>query len=88
MISSEENYEPFINHKYFYGAKYTKYTVREIITDFLKKAQNRLLSKRFNMYISNEHEDYLEMKSKDENLNKSAYLRKLLDEDMRITNAQ
>lgn len=71
----------YIDHKFFYGAKYTKYNLSWIIEEFLAKASKKILKKRFNMFISEEMQEYLERISIKEKTTMSEYIRRLVDED-------
>ncbi len=83
VLSVNRNMAELVQDPNLYGAKYTQYNIQWIVDDFLKKASKKLLSVRFNMFISEEHEDYLEKQSKTYEMSKSEYIRKLLEEDMK-----
>lgn len=83
-LSIYENFALKINNKYFFGAKYNEYNVGEVIREFLSEIKKEKFSERFNCFLSSKEIAYLEGVSKKHKMNKSEYLRKLIDEDMRI----
>ncbi len=78
-LSLLENWQNKIIHRYFYGVKYTQYTLREHISAFLEKHSNENLSERFNFFLSKRQLSKLEKLCELEGINKSEYLRNLLD---------
>lgn len=81
-LSINENYGKRIHNRFFFGAKYTKYNVKDIVIDFIVKNKDELLSQRFNMFLSKSQVNYLDKMSKTKGFNKSEYLRELLENDM------
>ncbi len=78
-LSLHEDWGERIMHRYFHGAKYTKYFVVEIIANFIRKFSDADLSERFNLFLSKQQLDKLEAQAKAEGMNKSEYLRYLLE---------
>lgn len=82
-LSSNSDYSTKINNEYYHGAKYNKNNIHDIISNFLEiVAQDKLIN-RVNLFMSDRQVDYLQKASKNNNLNMSEYLRKLVEEDMR-----
>lgn len=82
ILSLKEDYSKKINNRFLEAAKYTQYNVKDIIIDFIVKNRQELLSERFNMFISKTQLKHLELKGKQSGMNKSEYLRNLIDQDM------
>ena len=82
-LSVHEDFSEKINNPYFFAAKYSEYTVEEIIEEFIKRCQKRQLSERFNLFISPNEVQYLEKTAADRKMNKSEYLRSLIDKDQK-----
>jgi hypothetical protein len=82
VLSVNRDMSMFIKHKNFSGAKYTPYNLQSIIDNFVKTAHKKLLSIRFNMFISEEQQNYLQKVANFENSTMSEYLRKLIEEDI------
>jgi len=82
-LSLFENFAEKIKNDYFHGAKYNDVILPSIIHDFLKEIQKKKYSERFNCFLSPEQLNYLEQKSRKEKINKSEYLRKLIEEDIK-----
>jgi hypothetical protein len=80
-LSVYEDFSQKITNAYFFGAKYNEYTVGEIVADFISKTQKRHYSERFNLFLSPAQEMYLERAGKVYGLNKSEYVRMLIDKD-------
>jgi hypothetical protein len=83
-LSTLEDYSEKIKNEYFHGAKYNKYNLDEIISDFIKLVQEEKLNNRFNMFLSDRQIKFLQKASGNEKLNMSEYIRKLIEEDMQI----
>jgi nucleoside 2-deoxyribosyltransferase len=81
-LSIFDDFSRKITNPYFFGAKYSEYTAAEIIEEFTKRAGRRNFSERFNMFLSPGQIRYLESAGQSFGLNKSEYLRRLIDEDM------
>lgn len=82
-LSIHEDFSEKINNRYFFGAKYNEYTVEEIVEGFIKRAQKNILSERFNCFLSPAEVQYLESAAKERKMNKSEYLRGLIDKDQK-----
>jgi hypothetical protein len=82
-LSIYEDFSEKINSKYFFGAKYSKYSIGGIVSKFLDRVDRDLLNQRFNMFLSPNQVQYLEDCARVNRMNKSEYVRKLIDEDMR-----
>lgn len=80
-LSVYEDFSQKITNAYFTGAKYNEYTVGEIVADFIEKAKKRHYSERFNMFLSPAQVAYLDRAGKVYGLNKSEYVRRLIDKD-------
>lgn len=79
VLSQNKDYSKLIDTAYFYGAKYTMYNVREIIKDFIGKAQKQVLKNRFNLMLSDEHKELLEVMSLQKSVSQAEILRDLLE---------
>jgi hypothetical protein len=82
-VSILEDFSEKIVNPYFTAAKYNEYTIEEIVTEFINKHQKGHLSERFNLFLSPRHLGYLEKISVDKGVNKSEYIRALIDEDQK-----
>lgn len=80
-LSVNEDFSIKIHNRYFYAAKYTKYFVKDIVKDFIAKHQKELLSDRFNLFLSKRQLANLERKSKEKGMNKSEFLRDLIEKN-------
>jgi len=78
-LSVNVDWSERIIHRYFYGEKYSKYFVKEIVQDFIAKNSKEDLNERFNLFLSKSQLKKLETLSKKENMNKSEYLRNLIN---------
>lgn len=78
-LSLHEDWSNRIIHRYFTAAKYNKYMVRNIIQEFIERHSHEYLSERFNLFLSKKQTDKLERLAKSEGLNKSEYIRMLLN---------
>lgn len=81
-MSINENYGKRIHNRFFTGVKYNQYNVRDTVIDFIVKNKDNVLSERFNLFVSKTHLNYLDKMSKETGMNKSEYLRELLEKDM------
>ncbi len=70
-----------IINPYFHGAKYNEYNVEELVSDFIDMVKNEQLDKRFNLFLSSRQLTYIESVARRKGLNKSEYIRMLIDED-------
>ncbi|MDQ6985869.1 MAG: hypothetical protein Q9M91_00240 [Candidatus Dojkabacteria bacterium] len=82
VVSKTKDYSDLINAPYLYGAIYTKYTISEIVTNFLNEAKKKALRHRFNLMISDEEKEYLDQKSLFEGVSKAEYIRNLVRNDL------
>lgn len=80
-LSINEDFSIKINNPYFFAKKYNHYNVEDIIRDFINSTSNKLLSERFNLFMSPSQLDYLDKAARSENIGKSEYLRGLLEKD-------
>ncbi|MFQ5492987.1 MAG: hypothetical protein ACE5DX_02385 [Candidatus Dojkabacteria bacterium] len=80
ILSKTKNYADYIKSPYLFGARYTKYTLREHLEAFFERGKRELLSKRFNMYLSDAQFEDLEILAKKEDMNISEYIRDLVNE--------
>jgi hypothetical protein len=83
-LSTEEDFSEKIRNEYFHGAKYNKNNIDEIVTNFINTVQQEKLINRFNMFLSDKQIKFLQNSANQEKINMSEYLRKLIEEDMRI----
>lgn len=63
------------------GARYNEYNVEEVVGNFIEMVKNERLEERFNLFLSSRQIDYLESVAKKRGLNKSEYIRMLIDDD-------
>lgn len=82
-LSVHEDFSEKINNPYFFGAKYNEYTVEEVVEEFIKRCQKRQLTERFNLFLSPNQVQFLEKSSAEKKVNKSEYLRSLIDKDQK-----
>ncbi len=84
-LSIHEDFSKKIINPYFHGAKYNQYNLEELVQDFIKMVRQESLGERFNMFLSSRQIEFLDKASKDKGLNKSEYVRMLIDNDRRNT---
>ena len=82
-LSIHEDYSQKIKSRYFHGAKFNDYTYEEILENFINKISTETLHNRFNLFLSDRHKAHLESKAKELGVNKSEYLRMVLDDTCR-----
>lgn len=82
-LSVNEDLSKRIYNDYFFGAKYSSSNVKKVIQDFLAKARQLSLSKRFNLFLYPHQVEYLQQAAKREGINMSEYIRKLISLDRR-----
>ncbi|MBI2356669.1 hypothetical protein HYV12_01250 [Candidatus Dojkabacteria bacterium] len=70
-----------IKNRYFHGAKYNVENIDEIVGKFLTKYRKEIYSERFNMLLTKSQIKYLEKMGDSIGMNKSEYLRELIDRD-------
>ena len=84
-LSVYEDFSKKIHNDYFVGTKYNKNNLKPIIQNFLARARELTLSKRFNMFLYPSQTDYLEKIGKQSGMNMSEYIRHLINLDKRNT---
>lgn len=84
-LSTNEDFSSKIHNDYFVGAKYNKHNLKPIIQNFLARARELTLSKRFNMFLYPSQIEYLEKIGKQTGMNMSEYIRHLINLDKRNT---
>lgn len=84
-LSVNENFSEKIDSRYFFGTKYNQYSIEEVVETFIERAKRNTLSVRFNCFLSISQIHYLEKASANHNVNKSEYLRRLIDKDQKIS---
>lgn len=82
-LSLHEDFSKKILNEYFHGAKYNEYNIGTVIRDFIKVVQKERLSERFNCFLSKKQVTHLNRKASLEGINRSEFLRRLLEDDMR-----
>lgn len=82
-LSLTTDYSRIIQNRHFHAAKYNQYNAKRLISDFIAKQRKELLSIRFNCFLSKSQIDYIEGMAKIKGMNKSEYLRELIDNDQR-----
>ncbi|KKR06389.1 MAG: hypothetical protein UT34_C0001G0429 [candidate division WS6 bacterium GW2011_GWF2_39_15] len=80
-LSISEDMSLKVKDRYFYGAKYNAYSIDEIIENFIKQAKKSVLSQRFNLFLSPTQLKHVELASLKSGMNKSEYIRGLIDND-------
>ncbi len=83
-VSIYEDWSEKIPNRYFLGAKYNEYNIEEIVENFVDYAKKDQFSERFNCFLTPSQLQYLEAMSQKDGVNKSEYLRKLIDDDRAI----
>lgn len=78
-LSKSNDFSKEIRHRYFYGAKYSKYSVRYEIEQFIKQSRKARLSERFNFFLSSTQLAKLEKFSDEQQINSSQIIRDLID---------
>jgi CRP-like cAMP-binding protein len=84
-LSLHENFSHRIQHDYFFGARYSPASVKGIIQDFLAEVHDLSLSQRFNLFLYPHQLSFLEIQSQRQGMNKSEYIRSLINLDKRNT---
>lgn len=80
-LSLHEDFSKKITSPYFFGAKYNEYNVEELVTEFIKKSEKETLNERFNLFLSSRQLTNLEASAQKRGINKSEYLRMLIDKE-------
>ncbi|BCX13754.1 MAG: hypothetical protein KatS3mg085_286 [Candidatus Dojkabacteria bacterium] len=81
-LSLKTNINKKINNDHFESKIYNKNNLKTILKEFLIKSEPLPLNIRFNMFLSQTHETYLNCQSKKHNISKSDYIRDLIEKDM------
>ncbi len=84
-LSTHEDFSNKIHNDYFVGAKYNTSNLKPTIQNFLARARELTLSKRFNMFLYPSQIEYLEKIGKQTGMNMSEYIRHLINLDKRNT---
>ena len=82
-VSVNENYGDKIQNPYFTAAKYNQFNIEEIIQDFVIKVSGGGLTERFNLFLSKSQMDYIDKAAQAEHINKSEFVRELIEEHRR-----
>lgn len=80
-LSLHEDFSEKIENKFFHGAKYNEFTLDRIVAEFISLVSKERLDERFNCFLSSRQMDYLESAAAKKGVNKSEYLRMLLNKD-------
>lgn len=83
-LSIFDDFSDRITDRYFFGAKYDDRTIDDTITNFVHQASEDQFSERFNLFLSPAQVQYLEKNATVANMNKSEYLRSLIDQDQKV----
>jgi hypothetical protein len=81
VLSASKNYAGLISQPHFFGAKYTDFTLPDIIEKFIKHIRQYKLGTRFNLFISQAQKQKLDLMSRQYHVSQSDYLRGLVDKD-------
>lgn len=82
-LSLFEDFSEKIENRYFHGAKYSELNIDMIVADFLKMVDGERLDERFNLFLSAAQTEYLEKSAEILGINKSEYVRRLIEKDRR-----
>ncbi|MDD3647045.1 MAG: hypothetical protein PHS44_00895 [Candidatus Dojkabacteria bacterium] len=82
-LSVNEDFSKKIKNKFFHGSKYNEYNVGEVIRNFLTEVRGKQYSERFNCFLSKKQLEYLKGAGEKKKMNKSEYLRNLIEIDMK-----
>lgn len=80
-LSIHEDFSVKIQNRYFHAAKYNQFNIEEIVGNFINRVKGESLDVRFNLFLSDRQVQYLNEVCEKEGINKSEYIRKLLDAD-------
>ena len=78
-LSLHENFEEKIINRYFHGAKYSEYTVAEIVSEFIQKTKRHHLTERFNLFLSPAQVSYITREADKQAVNQSELIRSFID---------
>jgi nucleoside 2-deoxyribosyltransferase len=80
-LSIYEDFSEKINNSLFFGAKYSEVTIDNIVDEFLSSAVRGVYKERFNFFLSPTQLVYLKKSATKSGINKSEYLRSLIDKE-------
>lgn len=80
-LSIHENFSEKMRFRYLAGAKYNKYNIEEIVANFIDFVKKDHLSERFNCFFSPSQIHHLDLAAQKAGVNKSEYLRSLIEKD-------
>lgn len=80
-LSVNEDFSSKIKNRYFFASKYNEKSINKIIDNFMQNVKSMYLSERFNMFLAPAQLRHLDESSKKANMNKSEYIRRLIDQD-------
>lgn len=80
-LSIHEDFSEKIINPYFHGLKYNDYNLEDAVTDFVETVKSEQLNERFNLFLSSRQVTYIESVARRKGMNKSEYIRMLIDED-------
>lgn len=78
-LSLHKDWQKVIINPYFHSVKYTQYTLREAIREFISKYGDQKLNERLNLFLSANQVAKLDRMSKNTGMNKSELIRNLID---------
>lgn len=78
-LSIHEDFSEKIKNRYFHGAKYSEFNIGEVVEEFVKRARKELLNIRFNVFLSARQMEIVEGQAKRDGVNRSEYIRGLID---------
>lgn len=81
-MSTNHNYGQYIHHPFFQGAQYSELTVDNQIENFLHQVQQNQFPERFNFFLSSAQLKFLAEKSEQAGLNRSEFIRHLINKEM------
>lgn len=81
-LSINQNYGQYLHHPLFHGAQYTQFTLDNQIEGFLHQVQQNQFPERFNFFLSSSQLTFLEEKAQQNGLNKSEFVRHLINKEM------
>jgi predicted protein tyrosine phosphatase len=83
-LSIHEDFSRKIQSRYFHGAKYSELNIDDIITDFISSLRQHQFDQRFNCFLSSKQLATLDLNASKLGLNKSDYIRQLIDSSSKI----
>lgn len=79
ILSQTKDYSKLIDTSYFYGAKYNRYNLKRIVEEFIQKAQKQVLKNRFNLMLTDEQKEMLEILALKKGISQAEVLRDALE---------